>query len=646
MKFYCDQCQTKYAIGDDKVRGKILKVRCKKCGYVITVREPTTPATLGGEASSSAAQAVSTAASIQWYYALNGQTMGPYEEHVLNGMYERGEIGDGTYVWNETFVDGWKLATDTEPFATAIRRSQQVRPKHKTIGVSAALQAIKVEEAAALSAAEQQGVAPASAQSPEAPREDDFARRLGELRSKLQEKPKAAAQPAKSAEVAKPAQPVHAAKPAAEPRVATSPTRQPETEEPMDTREVGRDELAAMLGSELGVDASSLPPVQPAKHTLDDALPSFDAPMQGGTSDLPSFGEIHTGESVIDFSKLRSNDDPNPFAQTKLGAGTSEQFEVSNSLLIQMSQIKKQGRGQRFLIGVAAVALIGGLAGVAVTLSIKNSQAKANQPEEIAVAPQKKQLVIQSYSQEERSIFVELAGEDVITQDDVAAAGAGEKPTTEPKSALGDKQPIKVALNNPTKPKNNDSLVRGTGPLIKGVDSGSSLDSALNAAKKTEGTSSVGLATSGNESSSKVVQADVASTKPTNGPDWAKLKTERVGSTGPQVRPADTLGPGPSSGFGGSGLSQEDAKAGFEKVKNSVASCRQRQVSRGLPTEAVKINVTLEISPDGSVTEYRLDPASMQHTEFDLCMQSHIGRWSFKPFEGKAVKIRRTYVLQ
>jgi predicted Zn finger-like uncharacterized protein len=40
MKFVCDRCQTKYSIADDKVRGKVLKVRCKTCQNVITVREP------------------------------------------------------------------------------------------------------------------------------------------------------------------------------------------------------------------------------------------------------------------------------------------------------------------------------------------------------------------------------------------------------------------------------------------------------------------------------------------------------------------------------------------------------------------------------------------------------------------------------
>lgn len=39
MKFVCELCHTKYAISDEKVRGKVLKVRCKTCANVITVRE-------------------------------------------------------------------------------------------------------------------------------------------------------------------------------------------------------------------------------------------------------------------------------------------------------------------------------------------------------------------------------------------------------------------------------------------------------------------------------------------------------------------------------------------------------------------------------------------------------------------------------
>jgi predicted Zn finger-like uncharacterized protein len=43
VKFLCDRCKTRYSIGDDRVRGKILKIRCKNCANVITVREGMMP---------------------------------------------------------------------------------------------------------------------------------------------------------------------------------------------------------------------------------------------------------------------------------------------------------------------------------------------------------------------------------------------------------------------------------------------------------------------------------------------------------------------------------------------------------------------------------------------------------------------------
>jgi predicted Zn finger-like uncharacterized protein len=39
MKFVCDRCQTRYSIADEKVRRKILRIRCKTCGNVIVVQD-------------------------------------------------------------------------------------------------------------------------------------------------------------------------------------------------------------------------------------------------------------------------------------------------------------------------------------------------------------------------------------------------------------------------------------------------------------------------------------------------------------------------------------------------------------------------------------------------------------------------------
>lgn len=56
MRFDCEQCKSKYSIEDARVRGKVLKIRCKNCGNVITVREQPaggkteTPAAVSGVA--------------------------------------------------------------------------------------------------------------------------------------------------------------------------------------------------------------------------------------------------------------------------------------------------------------------------------------------------------------------------------------------------------------------------------------------------------------------------------------------------------------------------------------------------------------------------------------------------------------------
>ena len=38
MKIVCDNCGAKYSIADEKVAGKVFKIRCKKCTHVIVVR--------------------------------------------------------------------------------------------------------------------------------------------------------------------------------------------------------------------------------------------------------------------------------------------------------------------------------------------------------------------------------------------------------------------------------------------------------------------------------------------------------------------------------------------------------------------------------------------------------------------------------
>jgi predicted Zn finger-like uncharacterized protein len=99
MKIVCDSCGTKYSIADEKVRGKVFKIRCKKCSHIIVVR--------GGE---SAPEAAAPAADGGWHVVIDGEQVGPLTDADVRTKIERGEIRADTYTWKEGFADWVKLS--------------------------------------------------------------------------------------------------------------------------------------------------------------------------------------------------------------------------------------------------------------------------------------------------------------------------------------------------------------------------------------------------------------------------------------------------------------------------------------------------------------------------------------------------------
>jgi predicted Zn finger-like uncharacterized protein len=106
MKIICDSCGTKYSISDDKVRGKVFKIRCKKCSHIIVVR--------GGETQEEAAAAPAAAAEGGWHIVVEGEQVGPISEADVRARAERGEIRGDTYIWKEGFADWLKLSAVPE----------------------------------------------------------------------------------------------------------------------------------------------------------------------------------------------------------------------------------------------------------------------------------------------------------------------------------------------------------------------------------------------------------------------------------------------------------------------------------------------------------------------------------------------------
>lgn len=165
MKFVCEKCHTKYSIADQKVRRKVLKIRCKNCANIIVVRDPSPAASAKGGGGggvrplesaldsafdSSArrprrpsgdgrgglhalAPALAAAPDVddedgeeqtrlappldmrpapqddEWYLAVDGHQFGPMSFDELGSRVKRGEAraeaGDEAYVWRDGFDD-------------------------------------------------------------------------------------------------------------------------------------------------------------------------------------------------------------------------------------------------------------------------------------------------------------------------------------------------------------------------------------------------------------------------------------------------------------------------------------------------------------------------------------------------------------
>jgi predicted Zn finger-like uncharacterized protein len=148
MRFSCKKCNAKYAIADEKIRGKVVKVRCKHCGQVMVVRgserssvevsrsdeppsnqiddqSPQPDAGIGkvfeqafkGLYESGQQQTIPTAKGDPqagtepatkepgWYYGLDGTEAGPFTSLEMEERIRAGSITRDHFVWREGMGD-------------------------------------------------------------------------------------------------------------------------------------------------------------------------------------------------------------------------------------------------------------------------------------------------------------------------------------------------------------------------------------------------------------------------------------------------------------------------------------------------------------------------------------------------------------
>ena len=131
MKIVCDACQAKYSISDDKVQGKVFKIRCKKCSNIIVVR--------GGAGAAEAAPAPAekdtrvydygydgggggeapVGDDAVWHLVINQDQVGPLTVAEVQAKFASGEVDGETFTWREGFAD-WLPLAQVDQFAALV----------------------------------------------------------------------------------------------------------------------------------------------------------------------------------------------------------------------------------------------------------------------------------------------------------------------------------------------------------------------------------------------------------------------------------------------------------------------------------------------------------------------------------------------
>jgi predicted Zn finger-like uncharacterized protein len=118
MKITCQSCQAKYNVADEKVQGKIVKIRCRKCGATIVAqgngggtngtasRGPTPPVAFSGD-------------DVQWHVNLGENDPRTMSLRELIDAYNTGVVTQDTFIWTDG-MDDWKPLTEVEAVVAAL----------------------------------------------------------------------------------------------------------------------------------------------------------------------------------------------------------------------------------------------------------------------------------------------------------------------------------------------------------------------------------------------------------------------------------------------------------------------------------------------------------------------------------------------
>ena len=104
MKITCQACQSKYTIADDKIQGKVAKIRCRKCGATVLVDASQNAA---GQANGAETDA---AAPAEWLVSVAEGDQRTMRLAEVIDAYNGGVITGDTYMWKDGMGDWQPLS--------------------------------------------------------------------------------------------------------------------------------------------------------------------------------------------------------------------------------------------------------------------------------------------------------------------------------------------------------------------------------------------------------------------------------------------------------------------------------------------------------------------------------------------------------
>src|SRR6185503_13326438 len=115
MKIICQACQSKYTIADDKIQGKVAKIRCRKCGATVLVDAS------GGGARSNGSTAAAAPGEV-WLVSVADGDQRTLQLHEVLDAYNSGVITGATYLWKEGMGD-WQPLSDIAEIVEALNQA-------------------------------------------------------------------------------------------------------------------------------------------------------------------------------------------------------------------------------------------------------------------------------------------------------------------------------------------------------------------------------------------------------------------------------------------------------------------------------------------------------------------------------------------